>query len=92
MELAKEGHGCVADNRSRGEEKMFISQGDVRTSSWPGERNATPRLAAPLLLLPSIQTNIRAGKLQEAKSNGVRYLEASSETRRARALKLRIQG
>jgi hypothetical protein len=35
-------------------------------------RDAT--LAAPLLLLPSIQVNIRAGKLPPADSNGVRYL------------------
>ena len=36
-------------------------------------RDAT--LAAPLLLMPSIQTNIRAGKLPEAEANGVRYLK-----------------
>ncbi len=32
-------------------------------------------LAAPLLLLPSIQTNIRAGRFPEAEANGVRYLK-----------------
>ncbi|MEJ2626806.1 MAG: MBL fold metallo-hydrolase [Pseudolabrys sp.] len=32
-------------------------------------------LAAPLLLLPSIQVNMRAGKLPPADSNGVRYLK-----------------
>ncbi len=31
-------------------------------------------LAAPMLLLPSIQVNIRAGRFPEAASNGVRYL------------------
>jgi glyoxylase-like metal-dependent hydrolase (beta-lactamase superfamily II) len=36
-------------------------------------RDAT--LAAPLLLLPSIQVNIRAGKMPPAESNGVRYLK-----------------
>jgi glyoxylase-like metal-dependent hydrolase (beta-lactamase superfamily II) len=35
-------------------------------------RDAT--LAAPRLLLPSIQTNIRAGKFPPAEANGVRYL------------------
>jgi glyoxylase-like metal-dependent hydrolase (beta-lactamase superfamily II) len=35
-------------------------------------RDAT--LAAPLLLLPSIQVNIRAGRFPEAEENGVRYL------------------
>ena len=36
-------------------------------------RDAT--LAAPTLLLPSIQVNIRAGRLPTAESNGVRYLK-----------------
>ena len=37
------------------------------------KRDAT--LAAPLLLLPSIQVNIRAGRFPEAEANGVRYLK-----------------
>ena len=37
------------------------------------KRDAT--LAAPLLLLPSIQVNIRAGKFPPAEANGVRYLK-----------------
>jgi glyoxylase-like metal-dependent hydrolase (beta-lactamase superfamily II) len=41
--------------------------------AWRKGRDAD--LAAPLLLLPSIQTNIRAGKFPEAESNGVRYLK-----------------
>ncbi len=36
-------------------------------------RDAT--LAAPLLLLPSIQVNIRAGRFPDAEDNGVRYLK-----------------
>jgi hypothetical protein len=32
-------------------------------------------LAAPALLLPSIQVNIRSGRWPEAESNGVRYLK-----------------
>ena len=36
-------------------------------------RDAT--LAAPTLLLPSIQVNIRAGELPEPEANGVRYLK-----------------
>jgi glyoxylase-like metal-dependent hydrolase (beta-lactamase superfamily II) len=32
-------------------------------------------LAAPLLLLPSIQVNIRAGRFPKAEANGVRYLK-----------------
>jgi len=33
------------------------------------------KLAAPQLLLPSIQVNIRAGKLPPANRNGVHYLK-----------------
>lgn len=33
------------------------------------------KLSAPTLLLPSIQVNIRAGKLPPAEANGVRYLK-----------------
>jgi len=40
-------------------------------------RDAT--LAAPMLLLPSIQVNIRAGKLPPAEANGVRYLKVPVE-------------
>ena len=36
-------------------------------------RDAT--LAAPTLLLPSIQVNIRAGRFPPAEANGVRYLK-----------------
>ena len=36
-------------------------------------RDAT--LAAPALLLPSVQVNIRAGRLPDAESNGMRYLK-----------------
>ena len=37
------------------------------------KRDAT--LAAPVLLLPSIQVNIRAGQLPDAEDNGTRYLK-----------------
>ena len=44
-------------------------------------RDAT--LAAPLLLLPSIQVNIRAGRFPPAEANGVRYLKVPVTPRRA---------
>ena len=47
-------------------------------------RDAT--LAAPLLLLPSIQVNIRAGRFPEAEANGVRYLKGPVRTRSKEAL------
>ena len=39
------------------------------------------KLAAPTLLLPSIQVNIRAGRFPEAERNGVRYLKIPVKTR-----------
>jgi hypothetical protein len=33
------------------------------------------KLAAPLLLMPAIQVNIRAGKLPPAEANGIHYLK-----------------
>ena len=48
------------------------------------QRDAT--LAAPMLLLPSIQVNIRAGRFPPAESNGVRYLRVPVTTRRADAV------
>ena len=48
------------------------------------KRDAT--LAAPLLLLPSIQVNIRAGRFPPAESNGVRYLKVPVTPRKAEAL------
>ncbi len=41
--------------------------------AWREGRDA--KLAAPLLLLPSIQTNIRAGKLPPPDANGVSYIK-----------------
>ena len=39
------------------------------------------KLAAPTLLLPSIQVNIRGGRFPEAESNGVRYLKIPVKAR-----------
>ncbi|NMJ41010.1 MBL fold metallo-hydrolase [Roseomonas sp. JC162] len=44
------------------------------------------KLAAPLLLLPSIQVNIRAGRFPPAESNGVRYLLVPVTPRTSTAL------
>ena len=48
------------------------------------QRDAT--LAAPALLLPSIQVNIRAGRFPAAEANGVRYLKIPVKEKRADAL------
>jgi glyoxylase-like metal-dependent hydrolase (beta-lactamase superfamily II) len=46
-------------------EKEFVTMREARDAT----------LAAPLLLLPSIQVNIRAGKFPPAEANGVHYLK-----------------
>ncbi|BDG70117.1 MBL fold metallo-hydrolase [Roseomonas fluvialis] len=48
------------------------------------KRDAT--LAAPALLLPSIQVNIRAGRFPPAEANGVRYLMVPVTARNAAAV------
>jgi glyoxylase-like metal-dependent hydrolase (beta-lactamase superfamily II) len=57
-------------------EDAFVS---MRTA-----RDAT--LAAPRLLLPSIQVNMRAGKFPPAQANGVRYLTIPVKFKNAEAL------
>ena len=50
--------------------------GDVSEQDFVAMRRARDAtLAAPTLLLPSIQVNVRAGRLPAAESNGVRYLK-----------------
>ena len=46
-------------------EDEFVAMREARDAS----------LASPRLLMPSIQVNIRAGRLPPADSNGVRYLK-----------------
>ena len=47
------------------DESTFVAMREARDA----------KLQAPLLLLPSIQVNIRAGKLPAADANGVHYLK-----------------
>jgi glyoxylase-like metal-dependent hydrolase (beta-lactamase superfamily II) len=47
------------------DEEAFVAMREARDA----------KLAAPLLLLPSIQVNIRAGKLPPADANGVHYIK-----------------
>jgi glyoxylase-like metal-dependent hydrolase (beta-lactamase superfamily II) len=51
----------------------LVGRSEAEFVAWREERDS--HLEAPLLLLPSIQTNIRAGKFPEAESNGVRYFK-----------------
>jgi glyoxylase-like metal-dependent hydrolase (beta-lactamase superfamily II) len=62
----------VAEERARNiHVRDGIAEADFVTMRE--QRDAT--LAAPTLLLPSIQVNIHAGQLPRAESNGVRYLK-----------------
>ena len=50
--------------------------GNVSEAEFVAMRTARDaKLAAPVLLLPSIQVNVRAGRFPPAESNGVRYLK-----------------
>ncbi|MDE2363743.1 MAG: MBL fold metallo-hydrolase [Hyphomicrobiales bacterium] len=61
----------VAEERT----KNVHAREGVSEDEFVKMRTARDRtLAAPTLLLPSIQTNIRAGKFPPAESNGVHYL------------------
>jgi glyoxylase-like metal-dependent hydrolase (beta-lactamase superfamily II) len=62
----------VAEERSR---NVHVHEG-VSEDEFVAMREARDaKLSAPLLLLPSIQVNIRAGKFPPAEANGVRYLK-----------------
>jgi glyoxylase-like metal-dependent hydrolase (beta-lactamase superfamily II) len=61
----------VAEQRER---NVHVKEG-VTEEEFVAMRTARDaKLAAPRLLLPSIQTNIRAGRFPPAEANGVRYL------------------
>ncbi len=61
----------VGEQRAR---NVHVKEGvtEAEFTAMRTARDAT--LAAPRLLLPSIQVNIRAGKFPPAEANGVRYL------------------
>jgi glyoxylase-like metal-dependent hydrolase (beta-lactamase superfamily II) len=62
----------VGEERAR---NVHVHEG-VSEDAFVAMRTARDaKLAAPLLLLPSIQVNIRAGKFPPAEANGVRYLK-----------------
>ena len=55
---------------------MRMSKDGVDEEAFVAMREARDaKLEAPLLLLPSIQVNIRAGKLPPAEANGVHYIK-----------------
>ncbi len=62
----------VGEERAR---NVHIREGVSEDEFVAMRENRDAKLAAPLLLLPSIQVNIRAGKLPPTESNGVRYLK-----------------
>jgi glyoxylase-like metal-dependent hydrolase (beta-lactamase superfamily II) len=61
--------------REQREHNVHIHDGVTESAFVAMRRARDSSLAAPALLLPSIQVNIRAGRLPRAESNGVRYLK-----------------
>jgi glyoxylase-like metal-dependent hydrolase (beta-lactamase superfamily II) len=75
-----EGRDDYAWETTIGAEKANVQLAGVSEDdfvAWREGRDA--KLKAPLLLLPSIQTNIRAGKLPPAEANGVSYIKIPVE-------------
>jgi len=75
-----EGRDDYAWETTIGAEKANVQLAGVSEDdfvAWREGRDA--KLKAPLLLLPSIQTNIRAGKLPPADANGVSYIKIPVE-------------
>ncbi len=71
-----EGRDGYAWQTTIGEERSNIHLAGKSEADFVTMREARDsNLAAPLLLLPSIQTNIRAGKLPPAEANGVSYIK-----------------
>ncbi|PLC50863.1 MBL fold metallo-hydrolase [Pollutimonas subterranea] len=62
----------VAEARAR---NVHIHDGVSETDFVTMRQRRDKTLAAPALLLPSVQVNIRAGQLPKAESNGVTYLK-----------------
>jgi len=62
----------VAEQRAH---NLMIHTG-ITEVDFVQERNARDaKLAAPVLILPSLQVNIRGGHLPEAAANGIQYLK-----------------
>ncbi len=61
----------VGDERS---ENIHVHDGVCEAAFVDMRRKRDATLAAPVLLLPSVQVNIRAGRLPPPDANGVRYL------------------
>jgi len=75
-----EGRGDYAWETTIGAEKENVQLAGVSEDDFVAWREARDaKLKAPLLLLPSIQTNIRAGKLPPAEANGVSYIKIPVE-------------
>ena len=71
-----EGRKDYAWETTIGEERRNTHLSGKTEDEFVAMREARDKdLAAPLLLLPSIQTNIRAGKLPPPDSNGVSYIK-----------------
>ena len=62
----------VAEQR---EHNLMIHAGVSQEEFVSARKDKDAKLAAPVLILPSLQVNIRAGRLPEPEDNGVQYLK-----------------
>jgi glyoxylase-like metal-dependent hydrolase (beta-lactamase superfamily II) len=78
--------------RAERETSVHVSD-DVAEEDFVAMRNARDAtLAAPRLLLPSIQINIRAGRFPPAEANGVHYLTIPVKAKNAAVASLLAAG
>jgi glyoxylase-like metal-dependent hydrolase (beta-lactamase superfamily II) len=69
----------VADQRGR---NPHVQDGKTEDEFVAFRTSRDAKLAAPTLLLPSIQVNIRAGRFPKAEANGVHYLKIPVKAKR----------
>ena len=62
----------VAEQR---QQNLMIRDGITEEQFVAARQQKDATLAAPMLILPSLQVNIRAGQLPPAEDNGIRYLK-----------------
>ena len=64
---------CTVDEQRHGNVQIHEGIGEQDFVSFRKQRDA--RLGMPALIMPSIQVNVRAGRLPEPEANGTRYLK-----------------
>lgn len=65
----------VSTVKQQREQNIMIHQGVEQEGFVAARKKKDATLAAPILILPALQVNIRAGQLPQPETNGVQYLK-----------------